>query len=404
MKEYLKIVVSGDVDSGKSTLIGRFLNEFGSLNQGVVEDIKRTCLAQGADFEFAYLLDSFEEERKGQLTIDTTQVFCKNKKGQGFVFIDVPGHQELLKNMLCGASDAEAAILVLDARKPVEEQTRRHAFILKFLGIGRVVVAVNKMDSVDFSRDVFEKAKNCISGVTRNIGIAPECFVPIAAKSGDNLCLKSARMPWYKGAHLLGVLSLLRRDEKTGSEFRFPVQDVYSLGAESVAVGEVVSGSVKKNDKVRVLPLERDCRVKKIMVFNRNKNSAKAPENIGLVLNEMAGLARGSIVCADKTLSAEKEISARIFCSYALPWAGGLSFRCVTQDVPCRIKEIKGVWGSADLEPKPGKTGLDAADVAEVVIESLEPMVVERFSKDSRLGRFVLKNMSDEICAVGRVI
>ncbi|TAM37844.1 GTP-binding protein, partial [bacterium] len=148
MQNCLKVVVVGDVDAGKSTLIGRFLYESGSLPEGAIAGIEESCKKQGNDFEFAYLLDSLEEERENQLTIDTTQVFCRDKKGREWVFIDVPGHRELIKNMLVGSSYADVAVLVVDAQRSLKEQTKRHVQILKFLEIKRLILVINKMDIV----------------------------------------------------------------------------------------------------------------------------------------------------------------------------------------------------------------------------------------------------------------
>jgi len=173
MQDYLNIVVTGEIDSGKTTLIGRFLYDMGSLSQGVIEEIEDVCRRLGNGFEFAYILDSLEEERRNQLTIDTTQVFCKTKKGKRFIFIDVPGHQELLMNMLCGSSYADIAILTIDVRKSIEKQTKRHMFILKFLGVEQVIIAVNKMDLVGFDETVYERAKERIAAFFKKYRLNP---------------------------------------------------------------------------------------------------------------------------------------------------------------------------------------------------------------------------------------
>ncbi len=402
MGDYLKVVVTGEVDSGKSTLIGRFLYEMGSLSQGAIEEIKNACQRLDTGFEFAYLLDSFEEERRNQLTIDTTQAFCKNKKGRGFIFIDVPGHQELLKNMLSGSSYADIAILVVDAQKSIEEQTRRHAFILRFLGIEQIILVLNKMDSVNFDEDAFKKIKEKTTEFLKKIAIEPEYFIPISAKQGENLCRKSKSMPWHKGLSLLEVLNT-SFEKKVDGDFRFPIQDIYNLNGEKVAVGEIISGKIRKGEKVKILPPNKERSVKTIMVFNKNKSVAAAPESIGLVLDEMNDLRRGEVICKPRLPLANKEIIAKLFCICPINIKENLVFRCATQETPAQIRKIIGVWDTASLEPKFKEDLLGETDVAEIAMVTESPVVVEKYKGSNRLGRFVLKS-NREICAVGIIL
>ena len=234
-QKVLNIVVTGEVDSGKSTLIGRFLYESGVLSQGVTEEIADVCQKLKDSFEFAYLLDSLEEERKNRLTLDTTQVFCKIKKGKEFVFIDVPGHQELLKNMLCGSSYADIAILVIDVQKSIEQQTKRHALILKFLKIQQIVIVLNKMDLIDFNKIIFRKVKQEICKFFKKIDLQPKYCIPTSAKQGDNLLKRSKNMVWYRGPSLNKALNACCKKEIDGA-FCFPIQDIYNINEEKIAV------------------------------------------------------------------------------------------------------------------------------------------------------------------------
>ncbi len=399
MKDYLKIVVTGEVDSGKSTLIGRFLYETGSLSEGVVEEIGNVCQRLGSDFEFAYLLDSFQEERINRLTIDTTQTFCKTKRGKRLIFIDVPGHRELFQNMLCGSSYADAAILVIDAEKSIEEQTRRHLFILKFLGIDQIFLALNKMDLVGFEESVFEIIKQKINMFSEKLGIQPGFFVPLSAKQGENIIRKSRKMAWYKGLSLAEALNGYFK-KRTNEDFRFPIQDIYELNGDKVAVGEIISGSIKNGEIVNILPIDKECSVRKIKVFNKNKSYAKALESIGLVLDDMNELRRGQVICKPILPKVTKEILARIFCVNCLNAKQNLRLRCVTQDVPARIQQITGVWDTATLEPKSNSDSLGQLDVAEVIMTTDIPLVLESYKGSNSLGRFILKDNS-EISAVG---
>lgn len=400
MENSLKIVVAGEVDAGKSTLIGRFLHDTGEFSNGVAKEIEDTCKKLEHNFEFAYLVDSLEEERKNERTIDTTQVFCKTKKGKGFVFIDVPGHQELLKNMLCGSSYADIAILVVDAEKSIEHQTRRHAFILKFLGIEQIVIVLNKMDLVGFNEAVFKKVREEIDRFFKKIQLQPKYVIPISANQGENLLKKSKKMMWYNGLSLLETLNTCFKGEGNGL-FRFPIQDIYCINKEKLAVGRIVSGEIKKGEKVYVLPLNKECRVRAIKVFDKKLPVARSPESIGLVLDDMNSLVRGQIICKPELPRVTKEILARIFCVHPLAIKEDFSFKCVTQETNARIRQVKGVWDTDNLEHKDNNGLLEKFDVSEVVIAIENPMVVESLSGLSSLGRFVLKNSNRDICAVG---
>lgn len=312
-KENLKIVVTGDVDSGKSTLIGRLLFESGSLSKGVIEDVGDICRRLNTDFEFAYLLDSFEEERRNQLTIDTTQVFCKVKGGREFVFIDVPGHKELIRNMLCGSSYADTAILVVDIDKSIAQQTRRHALILKFLGIEQIIVVFNKMDSTGFDKNAFNNAKENVIEFFKKIAIQPKYLIPISAKQGENLLQESKKMVWYDGPSLISALNTYSKEKKVG-DFRFPIQDIYNLDGERIAVGRIISGAVKKGDTVRILPLNKERKVKAIKDFKKNLSFSEDPKSIGLILDDMQDLMRGQIICKQKLPDIVTEVKAKIFC------------------------------------------------------------------------------------------
>jgi len=400
MEDNFKIVVVGDVDSGKSTLIGRFLYETGSLSQEAIEEIGDVCRRLQGNFEFAYLLDSLEEERRNQLTIDTTQVFCKVKRGKVFIFIDVPGHQELIKNMLCGVSQADIAILVVDVQKSIEQQTKRHAFILAFLGIEDIILALNKMDVVGFNENTYEKVKVEIIGLFKNLGITPSYILPISAKQGENLCEQSKKMEWDKGLSLISVLNTCFNKKKDNGNFRFPIQDIYNLDGENVAVGKIISGKINKGDEVNILPLNKVCKINTIKVLNKNKSLAKSPESIGLVLDKMDDLRRGQVLCKPKLPQVNRKILAKVFCVHPLKINETLNFRCTTQESHAQIKQVKRVWDSGSLESKTKGDTLEDNDFAEAIIFTENPVVVESFKGFNGLGRFVLQS-NREICAVG---
>jgi len=399
MKNYLSVVVTGDVDSGKSTLIGRFLYEMGSLSKGVIEEIRDVCQKLEGNFEFAYLLDSLEEERRNQLTIDTTQVFCKTKIGKEFVFIDVPGHKELLKNMLCGSSYADIAILVVDVRKSIEQQTRRHAFILKFLGIDQIIVVLNKMDLVGFDEIIFNKVKNEIVDFSKKTGLPPKYIIPTSANRGENLIKMSKKMSWYKRLSLLEALNTCFKKHNNGP-FRFPIQDIYNLGKEKIAVGRIISGEIKKGQNVWVLPLNKELKLNTIIVFKKNKFKARAPQSIGLRLNRMDNISRGDVICKLGLPSVSTRFLIKVFCVRNLDIKKKFTLHCATQETFAWISQINNVWDTASFALKPKKMILEESELTEATIVTENPLVIESFQGRNSLGRFVLQD-DNEICAIG---
>src|SRR5512136_63843 len=200
--ETLKIVIVGHVDHGKSTLIGRLFYDTGSIPEVRYQEIEATCRAQGRDFEYAYLMDALEEERDQNITIDTASTFFRTAK-RPYVIIDAPGHKQFLKNMITGASSADAAILLVDG---VREQTKRHAYVLSLLGIRQVVVTVNKLDMVGYERKVFHAVENDIRAFLHSVGIVPSHVIPVSAREGENMANRLGRTPWYTGLTVLEAL------------------------------------------------------------------------------------------------------------------------------------------------------------------------------------------------------
>src|SRR3989344_6036232 len=208
-KENMKIVLVGHVDHGKSTLIGRLLYDTESLPEGKIEEIKAVCESLGKKFEVGYILDSLEEERDQNVTIDTTQIFFKTNK-RNYTIIDAPGHVEFIKNMITGASQAEAATLIVDAEEGVQEPTRRHAYILNMLGLKQIIVVINKMDLIKYEEKEFNNVKDKLTEFLSNINVKPSIIIPISAKEGDNITKKSENMQWYKEKTVLESLDTFK--------------------------------------------------------------------------------------------------------------------------------------------------------------------------------------------------
>src|SRR5580704_1449050 len=203
--EQLKIVIVGHVDHGKSTLVGRLFYDTGSLPEGKYEKIKSACERRGMPFEWAFLMDGLQAERDQNITIDTAQIWFRTKKRQ-YVIIDAPGHKEFLKNMVTGAASADAALLLIDAAEGIQEQSRRHGYLLNMLGINQIAVLVNKMDLQNYSQACFDRVESEFRAFLKTVGVIPTCFIPIAAKHGDNIASKSPNMPWWRGQTVVETL------------------------------------------------------------------------------------------------------------------------------------------------------------------------------------------------------
>src|SRR5207248_4481305 len=220
----LRVVFVGHVDHGKSTLIGRILHDTGSLPQGKVEEIKKACEAEGMEFEFAFLLDALFEEQKQNVTIDTTEIPFRTARRR-YGIIDAPGHKEFLKNMITGASRADAAILVIGADEGVREQSRRHAYLLSMLGVNQVIVVVNKMDLIDYSEKRFREIEQDYRKFLQQLGLNALTFIPASAKQGENVARAGMKMKWYCAANVLEALDLLEPQKRdVDLPLRFCVQ------------------------------------------------------------------------------------------------------------------------------------------------------------------------------------
>lgn len=397
----LNIVVMGEFDSGKSTLIGRLLYDSGSLSDQAKEELLNISGVFGKGVEFAFLLDSFEEERREALTLDMTQAVLKTAKDQ-FLLTDVPGHRQLISHMLTGACGAEAALLVVDVTKSLESQTKRHLYLAKFLGIPAVLLAINKMDLVAYREADFLKAQEDARGFLTKIEFDVDCIIPVSAREGENLLRKSSKLNWYQGPFLARAMRRLTR--KTPSyDFRFPVQDVYERKKERIVVGTVASGRIQRGDLVKASLSDSRFTIKDIKVFGHHKKTADTQESIGLVLEPSPNEAeRGTLFFKGRPPKEITELRSNIFCLRALVPGEDLWLQCATQEMPCRIRCIERTMDSETLEAMKDPAGLLALDAAEVVIATQGLLVTERFQDVPSLGRFVLKK-DGAICAIGIV-
>lgn len=402
----LNLVITGHVDHGKSTLIGRLLFETGSLQEGLINEIKANLKGTGIKMEFAHIMDYFEEERKQERTIDTTQFFFKTKKRR-FAIIDTPGHKEFIKNMITGSSQAHAAVLIISAKEGIEEQTKRHAYVLNMLGIKQVILAVNKMDLVEFKQEIFEKIKSDAQEIIQLLNINPEKVVPISAQKGENIVKKSKLMNWNKGLCLIEALNRITIENMLNKDcLRFPVQDNYTIDSKSIAVGRIISGLIKTGEEIMVYPQEVRAKIKSIEVFEGKKKSALAGECIGIITEGSLDLTRGQVVC--NMLDAprvQNNIKANIFwlAPGNLNLGDSLRIKCATFEENCKIEAIEEKIDSSSFEViEKSSATLCETQVGRVAISIHKPMAFERFSDIEELGRFVL--LKDNCVCAGGII
>jgi len=396
-RETLKLVVIGHVDHGKSTLIGRLIIDTGSLPKGKIKELKKISRELGKDTEIAFLLDQLREEREQSRTIDTTQVFLKTSK-RDYVVIDTPGHAEFIKNMMTGASCAQAAILMIDINEGMMEQTKRHAYLISMLGIKKVIVALNKIDLVNYDQARFSALKCEIAVFLNRINIAPAAIIPISAKEGVNIYKKDKKIKWHYGPSLISCLDALKSDLRVANmPLRFPVQDIYDLDRAKMIVGRLESGLLKKGQQVVLLPQNKKTKVSSIHVFGyRGKKTAYRGENIGLILDNCPGVKRGDVIvgqnCAPMPSSSFK---GHVFWMSDQPFLlhKKMIFRCATQEVGCIGVSIEkkidsATLGIIDKDPRE----LRFNEAGSVLFKTDVPVVVENFTFIEALGRFTIEN------------
>ncbi|MFQ5900238.1 MAG: GTP-binding protein [Thermodesulfobacteriota bacterium] len=397
----LHIVIVGHVDHGKSTLIGRLFYDTESLPQEKIDEIRAISEEQGKEIEFAYIMDHLEEERKKGITIDTAQTFFKTAKRR-YVIIDAPGHKEFLKNMITGSSQAEAALLLIDAEEGIREQTKRHCYILSMLGLKQVAVLVNKMDLVDYSKDRFDEIAGEIRSLLGSLSVSPSYIIPISASGGANVAKQSDSLKWFDGPTVLQALDNFTELAVEEKSLRFPVQDIYKINGKSIAVGRIEAGRMRKGEELIILPEEKKTHLLSIEKFQEEGiDLANTGECVGLCLDEP--VARGQVLlpatdAAQYTITGN--IHANIFWMTGETYHVGdtLTFKCASQEVNGRIGKIFKRFDPATVEVvEEGAVEIRSAEIAEVEINLERPVVVDSFTEIPEMGRFVLESEGNPV-------
>ncbi len=402
----LSFVIVGHVDHGKSTLIGRLLYDTDTLPPDKIAEMKKMSALQGRETEFAYLLDHLEEERQQGITIDTTQVFFKTDKRR-YVIIDAPGHVEFVKNMITGASQAEAAVLIIDAAEGVREQTKRHSYMLAMLGLKQIIVAVNKMDMVGYDQDRFNEIRDEAGRFLTSIGAAATMYIPIAAIKGDNITTRAKDMGWYKGLTFLESLDTLENTKPAHAKaFMMPIQDVYKVDDKRINAGRIEAGTISQGESIKILPGGFETKVKAIEKFLETPLDAQAGECIGFTTEDSLFLERGDVVCGKGALPRITDtFNARIFwmSRKGFDISEKLLLRCATQEQKCRIEKIIRRINSSTLEIlEEDASAIGNLEAAEVIIKTKKPIAIMNFNDVQELGRFVM--VRDENIVAGGII
>ena len=403
----LKVVFVGHVDHGKSTLIGRILHDTGSLPEGKINEIKKACAAEGMEFEFAFLLDALLEEQKQNVTIDTTEIPFRTARRR-YAIIDAPGHKEFLKNMITGASRADAAFLVIGADEGVLEQSRRHAYLLSMLGIKHIIVVVNKMDLVDFSEARFHEIEQDYRKFLADLAVEARMFIPASAKQGENVARASMKMKWYCGASVLEALDLLQ-SQKTELDLplRFCVQDVYRFDGRRIIAGRIETGTLRVGDQLVFSPANKSSVVATIERWNGPQDSpAVAGDSIGITLGEQIFVERGYVASYENETPIEtNRFRADLFWIVREPLRLGhfYDLRLATQEVKCQVVSIEQVMDSSTLETKSdGREQLERNEIGRLTIQTRSPLVIDNHDRVPNLGRFVIVD-DGHICGGGTI-
>jgi bifunctional enzyme CysN/CysC len=397
--EQMNIVIAGHVDHGKSTVIGRLLADTDTLPDGKLEQVKENCRLNAKPFEYAFLIDALKDEQAQGITIDSARVFFNTKK-RNYIIIDAPGHIEFLKNMVSGASRAEAALLVIDANEGIQENSRRHGYMLAMLGIRQFTVLVNKMDLIDYDQQKYESIVSEYNKFLAEINIECDAFIPVSGREGDNIATLSKNTPWYKSHTVLEQVDEFRKEPPlVDSVFRMPVQDVYKFTAggddRRIVAGSVESGKIRKNDQVVFYPSGKRSTIKSIEGFNEDTGDiAKVDKATGFTITEQIYVNRGEIaVNADEIAPmVGKRLQANIF------WLGRSSLslsksyhlKLGTAKIQMRIEKINKVLNASNLEASDEAPEVKRHEVAECIIRLAKPLAFDTIDQHPKTSRFVI--------------
>ena len=397
-RSLVRIVLAGHVDHGKSTLIGRLLHETKSLPDGKLDSIKAVSARRGMPFEWSFLLDALQTERDQGITIDTTQIRFRTGS-RDIVLIDAPGHAEFLRNMITGAAQADAAVLVIDATEGVREQTRRHCYLLHLLGISQVAVVINKMDRIGFDESRFQELEAEMARHLASLGLPATAIIPISARNGDGVERRTPAIAWYTGPTVLEVMDRFSPAKRlTDLPLGIPVQAVYKFDDRRIVAGRVETGRLAVGDEIAIMPRGTTARVQSIEAWPepdnaRSPQSARAGQSIGLTLDRQIFVERGDVISAPATpAKAVRRLRARVFWLHDQPLAVGaaVGVRVGMAERRGTIALIENAVDPGELSPIEAKI-IARNHVGEIEIALAQPIAADIYAVNPRTGRLVLE-------------
>ncbi|QDM17198.1 adenylyl-sulfate kinase [Tardiphaga sp. vice352] len=391
----LRIVIVGHVDHGKSKLVGRLLHETGSLADGKLEMLKAVSARRGMAFEWSFLLDALQTERDQGITIDTTQIRFRTK-ARDVVLIDAPGHAEFLRNMITGASQADAAVLIIDALEGVRDQTRRHAYLLHLLGVKQVAVVVNKMDRFDFSEARFTEISEEIAAHLIALGVAPAAIIPISARDGDGVAELTDRIGWYHGLTVVEALDALTPALALDQlPLRLPVQAIYKFDDRRIVAGRVEAGHLAIGDEVVIMPAGKVARVKSVEQWSARpiEGALGAGRSVGITLDRELFIERGDVIAHAGSVPTEtRRLRARIFWLHEQSLKAGASIL-----LRLGVREVRATVVAIEKAIDPGKLAhVETREIAlnhvgEIDITLAQPVAADCHADNPRTGRLVIE-------------
>jgi bifunctional enzyme CysN/CysC len=391
----VRIVIVGHVDHGKSTLVGRLLHETGSLPEGKLEMLKAVSARRGMPFEWSFLLDALQTERDQGITIDTTQIRFRTSS-RDVVLIDAPGHAEFLRNMITGASQADGALLIIDALEGVRDQTRRHGYLLHLLGVKQVAVVVNKMDRVDFSAARFAEIRDEISAHLTGLGLSPLAVIPISARDGDGVAARTPRTRWYQGPTVVEALDALEPARPLQQlALRLPVQAIYKFDDRRIVAGRIESGHLAAGDEIVIMPAGKIAKIRSVEGWPLTpvKGTQTAGRSVGITLDRELFLERGDIIAhAGSSPRDTRRIRARIFWLHdkALTKGEQILVRLGTRESRATVVAIEKAVDPGELSSVENKS-IAKNHVGEIDISLAQPIAADPYADNPRTGRLVIE-------------
>lgn len=392
--DLMRVVIVGHVDHGKSTLVGRMFHDTGQLPDGKLEAIQEMCRRRGMPFEWAFLMDSLKAERDQGVTIDTSQIWFRHNARQ-YVIIDAPGHREFIRNMVTGASNADAALLMIDADQGVRRQSRHHSYLLQLLGVREVAVAVNKMDLVDYDEARFREIEAEYKAYLAGIGVQARRVIPISAREGDNVARASDRMGWYDGPSVIETLAEFELPESSRDRpLRLPLQDVYKFDDRRILAGRIESGSLKTGDELLFSPSNRTARIASIESWNTGEApaSATAGQSVGITLDEQVFVERGEVASHVTDAPIESDVfHLRLFWLADTPLEVGKSYglKIGPRHVKATVERIVRVI-DVDALSDHDATRVTRDEIAEVVLRTNQLVAIDNHDHLPRTGRVII--------------